>query len=134
MPFPACFLFVTSGSRCNKISVKNSKCAVSNKHIQDGRPGRYGNRRRSEKTQKRHPHPAREKPPCNRIIPKIAVWCHLLRKTPSATSGTRRMAQEMKKLRSLHILHVPPSRPKLTLTPDVSSVCCTVFKVFADIW
>ena len=27
-----------------------------------------------------------------------------------ATSGTRKMAQEMKKLRSLHILHVPVSR------------------------
>ena len=31
-----------------KISIKNSKCAISNKHIQDGRPGRYENRRRSK--------------------------------------------------------------------------------------
>ena len=31
-----------------KISIKNSKCAVSNKHIQDGRPGRYENRRGSK--------------------------------------------------------------------------------------
>ena len=32
-----------------KISIKNSKCATSNKHIQDGRPGRYKNRRGSKK-------------------------------------------------------------------------------------
>ena len=31
-----------------KISIKNSKCATSNKHIQDGRPGRYENRRGSK--------------------------------------------------------------------------------------
>ena len=35
-----------------KISIKNSKCAVSNKRIQDGRPGRYENRRGSKKRQK----------------------------------------------------------------------------------
>ena len=29
--------------------MKNSKCAISNKHIQDGRPGRYENRRRTKK-------------------------------------------------------------------------------------
>ena len=32
----------------SKTSIKNSKCAVSNKHIQDGRPGRYENRRGSK--------------------------------------------------------------------------------------
>ena len=32
-----------------KISIKNSKCAASNKHIQDGPTGRYENRRGSEK-------------------------------------------------------------------------------------
>ena len=35
-----------------KISIKNSKCATSNKHIQDGRPGRYKNRRGSKKKAK----------------------------------------------------------------------------------
>ena len=42
-----------------KISIKNSKCAVSNKHIQDGRPGRYENRRGSKIKAKEHqrPHP-----------------------------------------------------------------------------
>ena len=42
-----------------KISIKNSKCATSNKHIQDGRPGRYENRRGSKKRQnttRRPPH------------------------------------------------------------------------------
>ena len=38
-----------------KISIKNSKCAVSNKHIQDGRPGRYENRRGSRIKAKRPP-------------------------------------------------------------------------------
>ena len=45
-----------------KISIKNSKCATSNKHIQDGRPGRYENRRGSkikakhrQKTSPHHP-------------------------------------------------------------------------------
>ena len=37
-----------------KISIKNSKCAVSNKHIQDGRPGRYENRRGSKIKAKHH--------------------------------------------------------------------------------
>ena len=37
-----------------KISIKNSKCAVSNKHIQDGRPGRYENRRGSKIKKKHH--------------------------------------------------------------------------------
>ena len=49
-------MFVTSGSRCYKISMKNSKCAISNKHIQDGRPVRYKNRRRTPKNvQTDHP-------------------------------------------------------------------------------
>ena len=37
-----------------KISIKNSKCATSNKHIQDGRPGRYENRRGSKIKAKHH--------------------------------------------------------------------------------
>ena len=35
-----------------KTSIKNSKCAVSNKQIQDGRPGRFEIRRGSRKRQK----------------------------------------------------------------------------------
>ena len=37
-----------------KISIKNSKCATSNKHIQDGRLGRYENRRGSKIKAKHH--------------------------------------------------------------------------------
>ena len=44
-----------------KISIKNSKCAVSNKHIQDGRPGRYENRRGSKIKAKQHQTPPRPK-------------------------------------------------------------------------
>ena len=36
--------------------MKNSKCAISNKHIQDGRPGTYENHRRTPKNvQTDHP-------------------------------------------------------------------------------
>ena len=35
--------------------MKKSKCAVSNEHIQDGRPGRYENRRTKKKVQTDHP-------------------------------------------------------------------------------
>ena len=64
--------YVTSG--------KNSKCAVSNKHIQDGRPGRYENRRRSKKRQKQTPHPTQERewPRCHHPegerIRNCAIW------------------------------------------------------------
>ena len=37
-----------------KISIKNSKCAVSNKHIRDGRSGRYENRTGSKIKAKHH--------------------------------------------------------------------------------
>ena len=40
-----------------KLSIKNSKSAVSNKHIQDGRPGRYENRRGSKVKAKPRPPP-----------------------------------------------------------------------------
>ena len=43
-----------------KISIENSKCATSNKHIQDGRPGRYENRRGSKIKAK---HPKKTSPP-----------------------------------------------------------------------
>ena len=47
---------VTSANRCYKISKKNSKCAILNKQIQDGLPGRYENRRRTkENVQTDHP-------------------------------------------------------------------------------
>ena len=47
-----------------KISIKNSKYAISNKHIQDGRPGRYENRRGSKIKAKQHqktPTPTQER-------------------------------------------------------------------------
>ena len=47
---------VTSGSRCYKNSMKNSKYVISKKHIQDVRHGRYKNRRRTPKNvQTNHP-------------------------------------------------------------------------------
>ena len=49
-----------------KIPIKNSKCAVSNKNIQDGRPGRYENRRGSKiKAKRPHPTQERECPTCH---------------------------------------------------------------------
>ena len=49
-----------------KISIKNSKCATSNKHIQDGRPGRYANRRGSKIKAK--PHQKDPPPPRNENV------------------------------------------------------------------
>ena len=45
----------------SKISIKNSKCAVSNKHIQDDEPGRYENRKRSKIKAKADPTPTQER-------------------------------------------------------------------------
>ena len=47
-----------------KFSIKNSKCATSNKHIQDGRPGRYENSRGSEKRQNGARPSPRDRPCC----------------------------------------------------------------------
>ena len=66
-----------------KISIKNSKCATSNKHIQDGRPGRYENRRGSKKRQNtpRGCHPTTQEQECPRChhpegvrIRNSAIW------------------------------------------------------------
>ena len=97
---------VTSGSR-NKISLKFKKCAISNMSIQNGGPGRY---RKSQRNTKKTPPPtAQERTLRHRSIPGIAV------ESPEdvpANSRTRGMAQKMKKLRSLHSLHVPPRKSK----------------------
>ena len=67
-----------------KISIKNSKCATSNKHIQDGRPGRYENRRGSKNKGKTPPEKTqpttqeRECPRCHHPegvrIRNSAIW------------------------------------------------------------
>ena len=69
-----------------KISIKNSKCAISNKHIQDGRPGRYENRRGSKNKGRTEPDPARERTARHKSIPEIAVRCHHPRKTSQITA------------------------------------------------
>ena len=63
-----------SGSRCYKVAMKISKCAVSSKHIQDGRPGRYENRRRTKQRTNRSPRsqPKRLKRERN------PVWSHII--------------------------------------------------------
>ena len=63
-----------------KISIKNSKCAVSNRHIQDGRPGRYENRRGSKIKEKSTPTTTQERecPKCchpeGERIRNCAIW------------------------------------------------------------
>ena len=44
-------------------------------------PAGTENRKRRRKTHTNYPQPAPERTPRNRSIPKIAVWCHLSRKT-----------------------------------------------------
>ena len=62
-------------------------------------------RRKDTPTQPEREHPAIEVSLKSRVVPSPS-------NDVPATSETRRLAQEMKKLRSLHILHVPPSRSK----------------------
>ena len=70
----------TTAGEVLKNSIEILKCAVSNKHIQDGRPGRYENRRGSKKRQKQTPHPTqkRECPRCHHPegerIRNCAIW------------------------------------------------------------
>ena len=75
-------------------------------------PAGTENRKRSRKTHKKTPPPSprentppRKYPRNRRVVPSPS-------EDVPAASRTRRMAKEMKKLRSLHILHVPPSRSK----------------------
>ena len=103
-------LCVTSGSR-NKISLK-FKNAISNRTFQNGRPGRYRKLKRNTKKTTKHAHPqARERTPRHRSFPEITAV-----PAPSedvlANSRTRKTAQQMTKLRSLHILHVSPRKSK----------------------
>ena len=62
-------------------------------------------RTKNTPTQPEREHPAIEVSPNCRVVPSPS-------EDVPATSRTRRMAQEMKKLRSLHTLHVPASRSK----------------------
>ena len=72
-----------------KISIKNSKCATSNKHIQDGRPGRYENRRGSKnkgKTPQERPNP----PPRNENVRDVITqkaWESGIRPSDSKRTG-----------------------------------------------
>ena len=76
-------VYVTSGGR-NKISLKNKKCAISNKSIQIGQPEihRKKNEKRNKKAH-RVPHPTpmckrqAEKSPRRRRRQRIPVLCHL---------------------------------------------------------
>ena len=71
-----------------KISIKNSKCAASNKHIQDGRPGRYKNRRGSEKRQNGARPSPRDRPRC----PRKKNQKRLKRTKPRVVSYPQRMS------------------------------------------
>ena len=87
------------------------KCVIAKLLNQDGRLDRFWKLKRMMEIVQKNPQSPREDtseqkyPRHRRVVP-----------TPSedvpAASRNRRMAQEMKKLRSLHILHVPPSRSK----------------------
>ena len=108
-----CYLFpeihVTSSKRRHKNSMK---CAIAKFLNQDGRPDRYWKLKRMMENSANHPPPyPRENTPSQKYPRNRRVVPSPSEDVPAA-SRTRRMAQEMKKLRSLHILHVPPSRSK----------------------
>ena len=71
--------YVTSGSE-NKISLKFKKCAILNKSIQNGQPGRYRKTQRNTKERKKDPptQPEFEKntqnrEECQRVTKRCAV-------------------------------------------------------------
>ena len=98
-----------SANEFYKISIENSKCA-----IQNGRPDRYWKLKRMMEKRKETPHtptqPEREHPAVE-VSPNSPCGAISLGRCPSYQRNPK-MAQKMKKLRSLHILHVPPSKSK----------------------
>ena len=100
---------VTSSKRRHKNSMK---CAIAKILNQDGRPDRYWKLKRRIENSAKHPPPdPRENTPSQKYPRNRRVVPSPSEDVPAA-SRTRRMAQEMKKLRSSHILRVPPSRSK----------------------
>ena len=98
-----------SANEIYKISMKNSKSA-----IQNGRPDRYWKLKKMMEKRKKTlhtPHPARERHSAVDVSPKLPYGAISLGRHPSYQRNPK-MAQKMKKLRSLHSLHVPPSRSK----------------------
>ena len=100
---------ITSSTQRNKISKRFWKCAIANRINQFGRPGRYLKADRKTEKTKTTPPTARER------TLKYLRNRHAL-PSPSedvpANSRARRMAQKTKKLRSLHVLHVPSCKSK----------------------
>ena len=78
---------VTSGSRRYKILIKNSKCAISNEHFQDGRPGRYPNRWRPPKKRT-------NRPPCSCRHPKAPGRGWKESETQCGAITSRKMSEE----------------------------------------
>ena len=100
---------VTSSKRRHKNSMK---CAIAKFLNQDGRPDRYWKSKRMIENSANHPPPyPRENTPSQKYPRNRRVVPSPSEDVPAA-SRTQRMAQEMKKLRSSHILRVPPSRSK----------------------
>ena len=99
---------VTSSKRRHKNSMK---CAIAKFLNQDGRPDRYWKLKTMMENSANTPPYPRENSPSQKYPRNRRVVPSPSEDVPAA-SRTRRMAQEMKKLRSLHILHVPPSRSK----------------------
>ena len=99
-------LHVTSGSR-NKISLK---CAITNKSIQNGRPGRYRKLQRNKRKPTTHPHPQPEKTPRQRSIPEIAVRCHLPRKTSQLTAEPEEWSKRNSEVCIVFLCHLASPR------------------------
>ena len=74
---------VTSSERRCKNSIKKSNCEISNMHIQDGRPGRYENRRRSKKGRKSTPYSPRGVHTAIEVSPKSPCGAIALGRRPS---------------------------------------------------
>ena len=97
--------------KCNvQHPIAKFRSNIRNVRFKMADPAGTENCKRSKKRTKNTPSPRENTPPRKyprnrRVVPSPS-------EDVPAASRTRRMAKEMKKLRSLHILHVPPSRSK----------------------
>ena len=86
----------------------------------------------AEKRIQNTPTPARERTHRHISIPETAVWCHPPRKTSQLPAESEKWPKRWRNLEVciFDMCHIAGQR----LTPDISSVCCTVFVVFANMW
>ena len=107
---------VTSGSR-NRISLKFKTCAISNKSIQNGRPGRYRKTKKKLKKAQRTPPPHPDVQKTSRKEPQKKQKAENSSVVPSQPNKCLgRLEKDVQPINGLHReLQNPHERPRKTL-------------------